>query len=218
MNSLKFMFFCVSCCILLAGCKGTGILLMPSKDDPVNNKYKCSSAFLHGSWDGLYEKSKVEITVKPDGEDKQEDCRAEIWIYDKDKKQPLIPMKLIAFQVKEYKYLLFVADIEKILGKDNYSGVSFVFLYPVIKLFKVTQTEPEKLSYQEVIFTKKVGKGKVVKLDSSMKMWGDNSNMLYGTSTEIISYLQNGKYSLSDRNVLTKRIEAPEKPVEAKKK
>ena len=216
MNCLKFMFLSVSCGVLLAGCKGTGILLMPSKDDPVNNKYKCSSAFLHGSWDGLYEKSKVEITVKPDGGDKQEDCRVDIWIYDKDKKQPLIPMKLIAFQVKEYKYLLFVADIEKILEKDNYSGVSFVFLYPVMKLFKVTQMKPEKLSYQEVIFTKKVGKGEVVKLDPAMKMWGDNSNMLYGTSTEIISYLENGKYQLSEKSTVSKRIETLKKTVKKK--
>ena len=62
MNCFKLIFLCMSCCILLSGCKGTGILMMPSKDDPVNNKFKCSSAFLSGYWIGKYEKSKIEIT------------------------------------------------------------------------------------------------------------------------------------------------------------
>ena len=171
MNSLKFMFLCVSCCVLLTGCKGTGILLMPSKDDPVNSKVQCSSEFLNGYWTGLYEKSKVEINVKPDG-DKKESCSVDIWIYDKDKKQRLIPMKVIAFKVKEDKYVLFTADIGKMIKQGDYSPVSNGFLYPVMKIFKVSQPEQNKLSYQEVIFTKKVGKDKVVKLDSSMKMWG----------------------------------------------
>lgn len=215
MNSLKFMFLSVSCCILLVGCKGTGILLMPSKDDPVNSKVQCSSEFLNGYWTGLYEKSKVEINVKPDG-DKKKSCSADIWIYDKDKKQLLIPMKVIAFKVKEDKYVLFTADIGKMIKQGDYSPVSNGFLYPVMKIFKVNQPEQNKLSYQEVIFTRKVGKDKVVKLDSAMKMWGENSNMIYATSTEIISYLENGKYQLSEKSTVTKSIETSEKAVKKK--
>ena len=136
----------------------------------------------------------------------------------KTKKQLLIPMKVIAFKVKEDKYVLFTADIGKIIKQGDYSPISNGFLYPVMKIFKVNQPEQNKLSYREVIFTKKVGKGKVVKLDSAMKMWGENSNMIYATSTEIISYLENGKYQLSEKSTVSKRIEAPEKPAEAKKK
>ncbi len=211
----KILFLCVSCCIFLVGCKGTGILLMPSKDDSVNEKFVCSSAFLNGYWLGKYEKSKVEIDVKPDN-NKEKSCSADIWIYDKDKKQPLIPVKMIAFQVKEDKYVLFVADIGEIVKRGHYSNISNGFLYPVMKIFKLTQPEPNKLSFQEVIFTKKVDKNKIVKLDSAMKMWGDNSNTIYGTSTEIISYLEKGKYSLSDKNILTKRVETIEKTVKKK--
>jgi len=209
------MFLCVSCSIFLVGCKGTGILLMPSKEDPVNSKLKCSSAFLNGYWAGKYEKSKVEIEVKPDANNK-ESCNMAIWIYDKDKKQPIIPMKAIVFQVKEDKYVLLSPNIGKMLKKDNYSEISMGFLYPVMKIFKVIQPKPDKLSYQEVIFTRKEGKNKLVKLDPSMKMWGENSNTIYGTSTEIISYLENGKYQLSSKNMMEKRSEAPEKTVKKK--
>ncbi len=212
MKCLKFMLLCVSCCILLTGCKGTGILLIPSKDDPVNNKFKCSSAFLNGYWLGAYEKSKIEIDVKPD-KNKDNPCNADIWIYDKDKKQLLIPMKIVTFKVKEDKYILFIANIEEIVKRSDYSAFSMGFLYPVMKIFKITQTEQNKLSYQEVIFTKKDGKEKIVKLDSAMNMWGNNSNMIYGTSSEIISYLQNGKYQLSEKNMVIKRNETPEKYV-----
>jgi len=206
MNYFKLMLLCISCVILLVGCNGTGILMMPSKDDPVNKKFQCSSSFLNGYWLGKYEKSKIEVDVKPDN-NKEKSCSADIWIYDKDKKQPLIPVKMIVFQVKEDKYILFVADIGKMVKQGNYSNISNGFLYPVMKIFKITQMEPNKLSFQEVIFTKKIDKNKTVKLDAAMKMWGENSNMIYGTSTDIISYLQKGKYSLSDKNILTKRVE-----------
>ena len=56
MNCFKFMFVCVACWILLAGCKGTGILLMPSKDDPVNSKVQCSSEFFKRLLDRLIRK------------------------------------------------------------------------------------------------------------------------------------------------------------------
>lgn len=212
MNCFKFMFLCISCWVLLTGCKGTGILMMPSKEDPVNVKYKCSNAFLNGYWVGAYEKSKLEIKVKP-GKQEKSPCRADIWIYDKNKKQLIIPMILIPLQVKEDKYVLLLADIGEMMKKGDYSPVSNGFLYPVMKIFKVSQPEPGKLSYQEVIFTKKEGKDKIVKLDTSMKMWGDNSNMLYGTSSEIFSYLEDGKYQLSEKSTVTKQNEAPEKAV-----
>jgi hypothetical protein len=44
-------------------------------------------------------------------------------------------------------------------------------------------------------------------------MWGDNSNMIYGTSTEIINYLQKGKYQLSKKNTVSKSGESPKKKV-----
>jgi hypothetical protein len=185
---------------------------MPSKGDLENSKLACPSAFLGGYWIGVYEKSKIEMNVKPDG-DKKESCSADIWIYDKDKKQLMIPMKLITFKVKEDKYVLFSADIGKMVKQGNYSPVSNGFLYPVMKIFKITQPDQNKLSYQEVIFTKKEGKDKIVKLDSAMKMWGDNSNMIYGTSTEIINYLQKGKYQLSKKNTVSKSGESPKKKV-----
>ena len=215
MNYLRLMFLCAVCGIVLIGCKGTGILMVPSKNELVNQKFKCSSAFLSGYWIGKYEKSKVEIDVRQD-KNKDNPCIVDIWIYDKDKKEPLIPMRMLAFQIKENKYVLFVADIEKIVKRSDYSAFSTLFLYPVMKIFKVNQPEQNKLSYQEVIFTKKVGKNKVVKLDSAMKMWGDNSNMLYGTSTEIISYLENGKYQLSEKSTVSKRIETLKKTVKKK--
>jgi hypothetical protein len=76
-------------------------------------------------------------------------------------------------------------------------------LYPVMKLFKV-QKAGDTLKIQEVIFTKKEGKDKVVKLDPAMKMWGSNSNTIYGSSTEIINFLQKGKYRLSKEIIFQK--------------
>ena len=203
MQCFKLILLCMSCCILLSGCKGTGILMMPSKDDPVNNKFKCSSTFLSGYWNGKYEKSRIEIDVKQDN-NKEKSCSVNVWIYDKDKKQALVPAKIIAFEVKENKYVLFVADIGEIMKRGSYSPMSGGFLYPVMKIFMVAEQKQDKLSFQEVIFTQKIEKNKIVKLDPSMKMWGDNSNMIYGTSSEIISYLQKGKYKLSSKNILTK--------------
>ena len=217
MNCFKFILLYVSCCVLLVGCKGTGILMMPSKDNPFNSKFKCSSAFINGYWIGKYEKSKIEIDIKADN-NKNNPCSADIWIYDKDKKQPIIPMNVIPFRIKEDKYVLLCPTIDKMVKKGNYSDISLGFLYPVMKIFKVTESGPDKLSYQEVIFTKKEGKDKTVKLDPSMKMWGDNSNTLYGTSTEIIGYLEKGKYQLSEKSELMKSGDSPKKPAEAKKK
>jgi hypothetical protein len=127
-----------------------------------------------------------------------------VWIYDKDKKQPMIPMKVCILAIKENKYVIFMADMEKIMKNGGYSDLSNGFLYPVMKIFKITQPGPDKLALQEVIFTKKVDKEKVVALDSKMKMWGENSNVIYGTSSEIVSYLEAGKYELSKETVLTK--------------
>lgn len=201
MNYLKLLFLC---CLFWGGCKGTGILMMPSKDDIVNSKLKCSSTFLNGFWLGTYEKSKIELDIKQD-KDKGESCSMTVWIYEKKKKQPLIPTKIIAFQIKKSKYILLVADIGKIAKRGDYSSMSHGLLYPVMKLFRVAQLKKNKLSFREVIFTKKIEKDKIVKLSPSMKMWGNNSNTIYGTSTEIISYLQTGKYRLSPKTVLTKR-------------
>ena len=210
MNYLKAVFLCISCCIILSGCQGTGILLMPSEDASVGDKFKCSSAFLDGSWLGTYEKSKIEIDIKQN-KHKRESCSATVWIYDKKKKKSLIPVELIAFQIKKNKYVLLVADLKKIVKRGDYSDQSLFLLYPIIKIFKLNELKNKKLSFQDVIFTKKVGKDKIVKLDPMMKMWGDNSNTIYGTSTEIISYLQTGKYRLSGETILTKTNEVIEK-------
>lgn len=210
MKYFKLMLLCMSCCILLFGCKGTGILMMPSKDDAINKKFKCSSAFLNAYWLGKYEKSKIEIDVKQD-DNKEKSCSVSIWIYDKNKKQALIPAKIIVFAVKGNKYVLFVADIGEIVKRGAYSPMSNGFLYPVMKIFMLAEQKQNKLSFQEVIFTQKTKKDKIIKLDPEMKMWGDNSNIIYGTSSEIISYLQKGKYKLSSKNILTKRSKAIKK-------
>jgi hypothetical protein len=210
MNCFKLIFLCISCCIFLGGCKGTGILMMPSQGDAINKKFKCSSAFLNGYWLGTYEKSKIEIDIKQDDK-KGASSSIAICIYDKDKKQPLIPAKIIVFQVKKGKYILFVADIGEIVKRGGYNPMSNGFLYPVMKIFKIVPLKKNKLSFKEVIFTQKVEKDKIVKLDPGMKMWGDNSNTIYGTSTEIISYLQKDKYRLSPKTILTKRSKAMKK-------
>ncbi|MDD5599899.1 MAG: hypothetical protein PHV82_18290 [Victivallaceae bacterium] len=191
--------------ILLSGCKGTGILLVPSKDDVINSKLRSSSAFLDGFWQGKYEDSKVEAEVVQD-KGRDESCSVTVWIYDKDKKLPMIPMRVFVFAVKDDKYVIFLADAEKLVKGNNYSPFSGGFLYPVMKIFKLTQPEPDKLSLQEIIFTKKLDKEKVVTLSPNMKMWGENSNMIYGTSSEVVAYLEAGKYELSKETVLTKAV------------
>lgn len=115
----------------------------------------------------------------------------------------MIPVKSVALTVQKEKYALFVADTGKLIKQGNYSPISGGLLYPVMKLFKIQVTN-DTLKAQEVIFTKKEGKDKVVKLDPAMKMWGSNSNTIYGSSTEIIGFLQKGKYILSKEIIFQK--------------
>ncbi|MFA7184054.1 MAG: hypothetical protein WC082_04135 [Victivallales bacterium] len=205
MSYLRLACLAVFTSILLSGCKGTGILMMPSKDDIINSKLKSSSAFLEGFWRGKYEDSKVEAEVVRN-KGKNESCSATIWIYDKDKKLPLIPIKLFVLAAKSGEFVIFLADTGKLFKDNNYNPLSGGFLYPVTKIFKLTRSGPGKLSLQEVIFTKKLGKDKLVTLSSDMKMWGENSNMIYGTSSEVVAYLEAGKYELSKETVLTKAV------------
>lgn len=206
MNCLRLTCLLVFAAILLSGCKGTGILLVPSKGDIVSDKLTSSVAFLDGFWQGKYEDSKVEVEAEQDkGKDKSSGVT--VWIYDKDKKQPMLPMKVFVIAVKENKYVIFLPDMEKLMKSGGYSPVSNGFLYPVMKIFKLTQAGPDKLSLQEVIFTKKDDQDKVVTLSPEMKMWGENSNMIYGTSSAIVGYLEAGQYELSKETVLTKTAE-----------
>ena len=184
------------------GCQGTGILMMPSSDDKANEKYRRSPAYMSGKWNGKYGKSKVEIDASMSSPE-AEAIDLKIWITDKEKRQAMIPVKSIALAVKKDKYALFVADTGTLIKQGNYSPMSGGLLYPVMKLFKL-ETVGNTLKVQEVIFTKKEGKDKVVKLDPAMKMWGSNSNTIYGSSTEIINFLQEGKYRLSKEIIFKK--------------
>ena len=196
---LSFMFFS---CILWFGCRGTGILMMPSPDDKANEKYRRSPAYMSGKWNGNYGKSKVEIDATMSTPE-TEAIDLKIWITDKEKRQAMIPVKSIALTVKKEKYALLVADTGKLIKQGNYSPMSGGLLYPVMKLFKI-QATADTLKVQEVMFTKKEGKDKIIKLDPAMKMWGNNSNTIYGSSSEIISCLQKGKYLLSKEIIFQK--------------
>lgn len=189
-------------CIFWCGCQGTGILMMPSPDDKVNEKYRRSPAYMSGKWNGKYGESQVEIDAGMSSPE-AEAIDLKIWITDKKKKQAMIPVKSLVLAVGKDKYALFVADTGKLIKQGNYSPMSGGLLYPVMKLFKV-QKAGDTLKIQEVIFTKKEGKDKVVKLDPAMKMWGSNSNTIYGSSTEIINFLQKGKYRLSKEIIFQK--------------
>jgi hypothetical protein len=157
---------------------------------------------MSGKWNGKYGESQVEIDAGMSSPE-AEAIDLKIWITDKKKKQAMIPVKSLVLAVGKDKYALFVADTGKLIKQGNYSPMSGGLLYPVIKLFKV-QTAGDTLKIQEVIFTKKEGKDKVVKLDPAMKMWGSNSNTIYGSSTEIINFLQKGKYRLSKEIIFQK--------------
>jgi hypothetical protein len=184
---------------------------MPSKDDALNNKYICSSDFLKGSWNGKYEKSPIKLTASR-SDAKNEVLDLKVWIHDKneDKEQALIPVKIIPLKINDNTFVLLMPDIGALIKEGNYNAMSSGFLYPVMKIFKISKAETEKLTFQEVIFTKKAEKDKTVKLSPEMKMWGENSNMLYGTSTEITDYLKDGKYRLSEETVLNKVKEPTE--------
>ena len=189
-------------CIFWLGCQGTGILMMPSPDDKTNEKYRRSPAYMSGKWNGKYGKSQVEIDASMSSPE-AEAIDLKIWITDKEKKQAMIPVKSVILAVGKNKYALFVADTGKLIKQGNYSPMSGGLLYPVMKLFKV-QAAGDTLKVQEVIFTKKEGKDKVVKLDPAMKMWGSNTNTIYGSSTEIIGFLQEDKYRLSKEIIFKK--------------
>jgi len=47
------------------------------------------------------------------------------------------------------------------------------FLYPVMKIFKIVPLKGNKLSFQEVIFTQKVEKDKIVKIGSRYENVGE---------------------------------------------
>ncbi|MDD5728206.1 MAG: hypothetical protein PHV59_06560 [Victivallales bacterium] len=189
--------------VLWSGCRGTGILLMPSADDAVNEKYRRSPVYLGGRWTGNYNKSGIEADARA-GDAKNQDLDLTVRICDKDKKQRLIPVKAIAFAVKDDNYVLFGADAGQLIKQGNYHPMSGGLLYPVMKIFKIQVRDADTLEVYEVIFTKNADKDKIVKLDPSMKIWGVNSNTLYGTSTEILGFLEKGAFRLSDAIVLKK--------------
>ena len=115
----------------------------------------------------------------------------------------MIPLMLLAFKIKNEHFALCTANISKILDKGNYDLMSGSFLYPVMKIFKI-QKRAGKLVVQEVNFTEEGKENKFKKLDSAMKTWGDNSNMLYGTPRQIVNFMEKGKFKLADEILLEK--------------
>lgn len=204
MNCFKMMFLSIVCCTLFAGCQGTGILVLLT-EEPKTTNLNSQSESLCGHWTGTYEKTKIELDVKQ-SKNKEEPLDVKMFAYNKDKKQPLIPLNIIIFQEKENKYAACYADVDELVKQGDYYFISNFLLYPVMKLYKIAELENKQLSVQEVIFTQKSEKDNkeiFTKLDPSMKTIGD-TNMLYGTPNEILGYLRTGKYQLSPATILKK--------------
>ena len=204
MNCLKLMFLSIVCCTLFAGCQGTGILVLLT-EEPKTTNLNSQSGALCGHWTGTYEKTKIELDVKQ-AKNQEEPIDVTMFAYNKNKKQPLVPLNIIIFQEKESKYVACFPDIDELVKKGDYYFISNFLLYPIVKLYKITEQGNKQLSVQEVIFTqksKKDNKETFAKLDPAMKIIG-NTNMLYGTPNEILGYLRAGKYQLSPATILTK--------------
>ena len=200
MSFLRLTLMCLFCCVLLAGCKGTGVLLMPVKDDALEKEHRCSPVFMKGDWKGHYGKNKIELSAKPADKD-QNSLDLTVWVQNKKKKNAMIPFMVLAFKVEKDTFALCAANIAQLLDKGKYDLMSGGFLYPVMKIFKVTQRD-KNLVVQEVIFTEKGKENKLKKLDPAMKMWGENSNMLYGKPRDIVEFIKKGKFKLSEEIVL----------------
>ncbi len=191
---------------LLAGCKGSRILVIPDESKLLDRgDINSSYSFLSGNWTGKYDEYKIDMAVTYV---QNQPFFINTVVHEKSKSEPVIPMCAKIYDINGNKYAICFPHIEKIIEKGKFNGWGLSMLYPLIAIMKINVYDENKISFQEVIFIKDKS---IRNLDKSKDQ---KHRMLYVHSKEMFDYVRKGKFKLEKETIFTRK--ADKKPVNEK--